>query len=162
MSKEYQKKFQPRVSVEEVEEGSSLSPKFNQDGLIPCVTSDSKTNEVLMVGYMNAEALTKTIENAEAYYYSRSRQKVWHKGSTSGLVQTVKEIRIDDDQDSVWLSVEVGGSGASCHVGYKSCFYRSIPLKNKVSQNLELKWEEKEKLFDPVEVYGDAPNPTKL
>ena len=162
MSKEYQKKFQLRVSVEEVEEGSSLSPKFNQDGLIPCVTSDSKTNEVLMVGYMNAEALTKTIENAEAYYYSRSRQKVWHKGSTSGLVQTVKEIRIDDDQDSVWLSVEVGGSGASCHVGYKSCFYRSIPLKNKVSQNLELKWEEKEKLFDPVEVYGDAPNPTKL
>ncbi|MDB9926271.1 phosphoribosyl-AMP cyclohydrolase [Hyphomicrobiales bacterium] len=162
MSKEYQKKFQPRVSVEEVEEGSSLSPKFNQDGLIPCVTSDSKTNEVLMVGYMNAEALTKTIENAEAYYYSRSRQKVWHKGSTSGLVQTVKEIRIDDDQDSIWLSVEVGGTGASCHVGYKSCFYRSIPLKNKVSQNLELKWEEKEKLFDPIEVYGDAPNPTKL
>ena len=162
MSKEYQKKFQPRVSVEEVEEGSSLSPKFNHDGLIPCVTSDSKTNEVLMVGYMNAEALTKTIENAEAYYYSRSRQKVWHKGSTSGLVQTVKEIRIDDDQDSIWLSVEVGGTGASCHVGYKSCFYRSIPLKNKVSQNLELKWEEKEKLFDPVEVYGDAPNPTKL
>lgn len=162
MSKEYQKKFQPRVSVEEVEEGSSLSPKFNPDGLIPCVTSDSKTNEVLMVGYMNAEALTKTIENAEAYYYSRSRQKVWHKGSTSGLVQTVKEIRIDDDQDSIWLSVEVGGTGASCHVGYKSCFYRSIPLKNKVSQNLELKWEEKEKLFDPVEVYGDAPNPTKL
>ena len=162
MSKEYQKKFHSRVSVEEVEEGSSLSPKFNQDGLIPCVTSDSKTNEVLMVGYMNAEALTKTIENAEAYYYSRSRQKVWHKGSTSGLVQTVKEIRIDDDQDSIWLSVEVGGTGASCHVGYKSCFYRSIPLKNKVSQNLELKWEEKEKLFDPVEVYGDAPNPTKL
>ena len=115
-----------------------------------------------MVGYMNAEALIKTIESAEAYYYSRSRQKVWHKGSTSGLVQTVKEIRIDDDQDSIWLSVEVGGTGASCHVGYKSCFYRSIPLKNKVSQNLELKWEEKEKLFDPVEVYGDAPNPTKL
>ena len=155
-------KFHKRMSVEEVEEGNTLSPKFNQDGLIPCVTSDSKTNEVLMVGYMNAEALTKTIENAEAYYYSRSRQKVWHKGSTSGLVQTVKEIRIDDDQDSIWLSVEVGGPGASCHVGYKSCFYRSIPLKNKVSQNLELKWEEKEKLFDPVEVYGDAPNPTKL
>ena len=155
-------KFHKRMSVEEVEEGNTLSPKFNQDGLIPCVTSDSKTNEVLMVGYMNAEALTKTIENAEAYYYSRSRQKVWHKGSTSGLVQTVKEIRIDDDQDSIWLSVEVGGTGASCHVGYKSCFYRSIPLKNKVSQNLELKWEEKEKLFDPVEVYGDAPNPTKL
>ena len=150
------------MSVEEVEEGNTLSPKFDKNGLIPCVTTDIETHEVLMVGYMNAEALIKTIENGEAYYFSRSRQKVWHKGATSGLIQVVKEIRIDDDQDSVWLSVEVGGSGASCHVGYKSCFYRSIPLQNKVSQNLELKWEEKEKLFDPVEVYGDAPNPTKL
>ena len=155
-------KFHKRMSVEEVEEGNTLSPKFDKNGLIPCVTTDIETHEVLMLGYMNAEALIKTIEKGEAYYFSRSRQKVWHKGKTSGLIQVVKEIRIDDDQDSVWLSVEVGGSGASCHVGYKSCFYRSIPLQNKVSQNLELKWEEKEKLFDPVEVYGDAPNPTKL
>jgi phosphoribosyl-AMP cyclohydrolase len=155
-------KFHKRLSVEEVEEGDTLSPKFDDNGLIPCVTSDFKTNEILMVGYMNEEALTKTIENGEAYYFSRSRQIVWHKGATSGLIQTVKEIRIDDDQDSIWLSVEVGGSGASCHVGYKSCFYRSIPLKNEVNLNLKLNWEEKEKLFNPDEVYGNAPNPTKL
>ena len=155
-------KFHKRVSVEEVEEGSTLSPKFDKNGLIPCVTTDSETHEVLMLGYMNAEALIKTVEEGEAYYFSRSRQKVWHKGATSGLIQAVKEIRIDDDQDSIWLSVEVGGSGASCHVGYKSCFYRSIPIKNKVSKNIELKWEEDKKLFDPTEVYGDAPNPTKL
>jgi phosphoribosyl-AMP cyclohydrolase len=155
-------KFHKRVSVEEVEEGSTLSPKFDKNGLIPCVTTDSETHEVLMLGYMNAEALIKTVEEGEAYYFSRSRQKVWHKGATSGLIQAVKEIRIDDDQDSIWLSVEVGGSGASCHVGYKSCFYRSIPIKNKVSKNIELKWEEDKKLFDPIDVYGDAPNPTKL
>lgn len=155
-------KFHKRVSVEEVEEGSTLSPKFDKNGLIPCVTTDSETHEVLMLGYMNAEALIKTLEEGEAYYFSRSRQKVWHKGATSGLIQAVKEIRIDDDQDSIWLSVEVGGSGASCHVGYKSCFYRSIPIKNKISKNIELKWEEDKKLFDPIEVYGDAPNPTKL
>ena len=155
-------KFHKRLSVEEVEEGDTLSPKFDDKGLIPCVTSDFKTNEILMVGYMNEEALTQTIENGEAYYFSRSRQIVWHKGATSGLIQTVKEIRIDDDQDSIWLSVEVGGSGASCHVGYKSCFYRSIPLKNEVNLNLKLNWEEKEKLFNPDEVYGNAPNPTKL
>ena len=155
-------KFHKRLTVEQVEEGNSLSPKFDSNGLIPCVTTDIKTHEVLMLGYMNDEALTKTIENGEAYYFSRSRQMVWHKGETSGLIQTVREIRIDDDQDSIWLSVEVGGSGASCHVGYKSCFYRSIPIKNKVSKNLELKWEEDKKLFDPLEVYGDTPNPTKL
>jgi phosphoribosyl-AMP cyclohydrolase len=155
-------KFHKRLSVEEVEEGDTLSPKFDDNGLIPCVTSDFKTNEILMVGYMNEEALTQTIENGEAYYFSRSRQIVWHKGATSGLIQTVKEIRIDDDQDSIWLLVEVGGSGASCHVGYKSCFYRSIPLKNEVNLNLKLNWEEKEKLFNPDEVYGNAPNPTKL
>ena len=155
-------KFHKRLSVEEVEEGDTLSPKFDDNGLIPCVTSDFKTNEILMVGYMNEEALTQTIENGEAYYFSRSRQIVWHKGATSGLIQTIKEIRIDDDQDSIWLSVEVGGSGASCHVGYKSCFYRSIPLKNEVNLNLKLNWEEKEKLFNPDEVYGNAPNPTKL
>ena len=115
-----------------------------------------------MIGYMNAEALVKTIESGEAFYFSRSRQTVWHKGQTSGLTQKVKEIRIDDDQDSIWLTVDVGGSGASCHVGYKSCFYRSIPSENQINLDLELKWEEKEKVFDPVEVYGDTPNPTKL
>ena len=161
MSEDYQKKFHKRLSVEEVEEGNTLSPKFDENGLIPCVTTDSKTNEVLMVGYMDAEALVKTIESGEAFYFSRSRQTVWHKGQTSGLTQKVKEIRIDDDQDSIWLTVDIG-NGSSCHVGYKSCFYRSIPSENQINLDLELKWEEKEKVFDPVEVYGDTPNPTKL
>ena len=162
MSEEYQKKFHKRLSVEEIEEGNTLSPKFDKNGLIPCVTTDSVTYEVLMVGYMNAEALVKTIEVGEAFYFSRSRQEVWHKGKTSGLKQKVKEIRIDDDQDSIWLSVDVGGAGASCHVGYKSCFYRSIPSEKEINLDLELKWEEQEKIFDPKEVYGDTPNPTKL
>ncbi len=162
MSEDYQKKFHKRLSVEEIEEGNTLSPKFDKNGLIPCVTTDSVTHEVLMVGYMNAEALVKTIEVGEAFYFSRSRQEVWHKGKTSGLKQKVKEIRIDDDQDSIWLSVDVGGAGASCHVGYKSCFYRSIPSEKEINLDLELKWEEQEKIFDPKEVYGDTPNPTKL
>ena len=162
MSENYQKKFHKRNSVKEVEEGITLSPKFDENGLIPCVTTDSSTKEVLMVGYMNEEALIKTIEKGEAFYFSRSRQEVWHKGKTSGLIQKINEIRIDDDQDSIWLSVDVAGSGASCHVGYKSCFYRSIPKKNKINLELRLKWEEHEKIFDPEEVYGDTPNPTKL
>ena len=162
MSENYQKKFHKRNSVKEVEEGITLSPKFDENGLIPCVTTDSNTKEVLMVGYMNEEALIKTIEKGEAFYFSRSRQEVWHKGKTSGLIQKINEIRIDDDQDSIWLSVDVAGSGASCHVGYKSCFYRSIPKKNKINLELRLKWEEHEKIFDPEEVYGDTPNPTKL
>ena len=162
MSEDYQKKFHKRLSVEEIEEGNTLSPKFDKNGLIPCVTTDSVTHEVLMVGYMNAEALVKTIEVGEAFYFSRSRKAVWHKGQTSGLTQKVKEIRIDDDQDSIWLSVDVGGAGASCHVGYKSCFYRSIPSEKQINLDLKLKWEEQEKVFDPKEVYGDTPNPTKL
>tara|TARA_B100001540_G_C15333783_1_gene429224 strand:- start:246 stop:578 length:333 start_codon:yes stop_codon:yes gene_type:complete len=110
---------------------------------------------------MNKEALKKTISLGEAVYYSRSRKALWHKGKTSGLIQKIKEMRIDDDQDSIWLKVEVIG-GASCHVGYRSCFYRSIPLENKGSKEIQLKFEEKEKVFDPKEVYGNSPNPTKL
>jgi phosphoribosyl-AMP cyclohydrolase len=112
-----------------------------------------------MVGYMNAEALRRTIETGEAHYWSRSRQVLWHKGATSGLVQKVVELMIDDDQDCVWLKVDVAGSGASCHVGYRTCFYRRIPL-GKGAKRLE--FTEKEKVFDPKVVYGDAPNPTKL
>ena len=153
-------KFEKRKSIEQVEESTELAPKFDQDGLIPVVTTDFSSGEVLMQGYMNEEALKKTINLGEAVYYSRSRQTLWHKGKTSGLVQTVKEIRIDDDQDCVWLRVDVQG-GASCHVGYRSCFYRSVPF-GKNSHTTILKFEEKEKVFDPKKVYGDAPNPTKL
>jgi phosphoribosyl-AMP cyclohydrolase len=111
---------------------------------------------------MNHESLKKTIETKEAHYWSRSRKEIWHKGQISGFVQKVKEIRIDDDQDSIWLSVDIG-NGASCHVGYRSCFYRSIPLgKIKNTQELELEFKEKEKIFDPRKIYKDEPSPTKL
>ena len=154
--------FKKRESVFEVEEGKLLSPKFDKEGLIPVTTSDSSSGNLLMHGYMNEEALKKTIETKEAHYWSRSRKKMWHKGQVSGFVQIVKEIRIDDDQDSVWLSVDIG-SGASCHVGYRSCFYRSIPLgKIKNEEELEMEFKEKEKIFDPKKVYKDEPNPTKL
>ncbi|MDE0779486.1 MAG: phosphoribosyl-AMP cyclohydrolase [Alphaproteobacteria bacterium] len=153
--------FADRVSIEQVEEGHELSPKFDVDGLMPVVTTDAESGELLMHGYMNAEALTKTIETGEAYYWSRSRAELWHKGATSGLVQKVQEIRIDDDQDAVWLRVDVQG-GASCHVGYRSCFYRSVPLRADANAPVALNYEESEKVFNPVEVYGDAPNPTKL
>ena len=154
--------FKKRDSVFEVEEGKYLSPKFDSKGLIPVVTTDNKTGEVLMHGYMNSEALKKTIETKEAHYWSRSREAIWHKGKSSGFTQKVIQIRIDDDQDSIWLSVDIG-DGASCHVGYKSCFYRSIPL-GKIDQveKVEMKFEEKEKKFDPEKVYKGQPNPTKL
>ena|SRR5210317_926846 len=153
-------KFEQRKTIEQVEESTELAPKFDRDGLIPVVTTDFESGEVLMQGYMNEEAFKKTISLGEAVYYSRSRKTLWHKGKTSGLVQKIKEIRIDDDQDCVWLRVDVQG-GASCHVGYRSCFYRSVPFGEKRGSSV-LKFEENEKVFDPKEVYGDAPNPTKL
>ena len=154
--------FKKRDNIREVEEGKYLSPKFDENGLIPVITTDFQTGGILMHGYMNDEALKKTIETKEVHYWSRSRKKIWHKGQVSGFVQIVKEIRIDDDQDSVWLSVDIG-SGASCHVGYRSCFYRSIPLgKIKNEEELEMEFKEKEKIFDPKKVYKDEPNPTKL
>ena len=152
--------FKKRENVAEIEEGKLLSPKFDNDGLIPVVTTCYKTREVLMQGYMNKESLKQTITLGEAVYFSRSRKTLWHKGKTSGLIQKIREIRIDDDQDCVWLRVEVKG-GASCHVGYRSCFYRSIPLENQNSK-VVLKFEEDEKVFDPKKVYGDNDNPTKL
>jgi|TARA_R100000541_G_scaffold32307_3_gene41121 phosphoribosyl-AMP cyclohydrolase len=156
-------KFKERLSVEQVEEANDLAPKFQEDGLIPVVTTDYTSGELLMHGYMNEEAFKRTIELSEAVYYSRSRETLWHKGATSGLTQIVKEMRIDDDQDCVWLRVEVQGNGASCHVGYRSCFYRSVPTGDAFfEKDGELAFEESEKVFDPKEVYGDAPNPTKL
>lgn len=156
--------FGKRVSVEQVEEGQELAPKFDGNGLIPVITTDFTSGELLMHGYMNEEALRKSIELGEAVYFSRSRQALWHKGATSGLVQTIREMRIDDDQDAVWLRVDVAG-GASCHVGYRSCFYRKVPVAdaaNGATGPLNLEFTESEKVFDPKEVYGDAPNPTQL
>jgi phosphoribosyl-AMP cyclohydrolase len=154
--------FAARRTIEQVEEGAELAPRFDEDGLIPVVTTDAASGEVLMHGYMSAEALEKTILTGEAHYWSRSRQALWHKGATSGLVQKVVDMRIDDDQDAVWLRVDVAG-GASCHVGYRSCFFRSVPVGPRdAATPAPLAFEEHEKVFDPQKVYGDAPNPTKL
>ena len=154
--------FKKRDNIKEVEEGKYLAPKFDENGLIPVVATDFQTGGILMHGYMNEESLKKTIETKEAHYWSRSRKQIWHKGKTSGFVQKVKEIRIDDDQDSVWLSVDIG-DGASCHVGYRSCFYRSIPLgKIDNARQIEMKFEEKEKKFDPKKIYKGKSNPTKI
>ncbi len=113
-----------------------------------------------MLGWMNAEALRLTVKTGEAHYFSRARKTLWHKGATSGLVQRVIEARIDDDQDTIWLSVDVADTGASCHVGYRSCFYRAIPTGENFGAPLIFK--EAQKTFDPIAVYGDAPNPTQL
>ena len=154
--------FKKRKNIEQVEESTDLAPKFNKDGLIPVVTTDYKSNEVLMQGYMNKESFKQTITLGEAVYYSRSRQILWHKGKSSGFIQKIKEILIDDDQDCIWLKVEVIG-GASCHVGYRSCFYRSIPFGKDINKTkIILKFTEKEKVFDPKKIYGDKFNPTKL
>jgi len=154
--------FKKRENIAEIEEGRYLSPKFDENGLIPVITTDFNNGDILMHGYMNKEALKKTIETKEAHYWSRSRKSIWRKGEKSGFVQNVKEIRIDDDQDSVWLAVDIG-DGGSCHVGYRSCFYRSIPLGNiENSEKIEMEFKETEKTFDPKKVYKDEPNPTKL
>ena len=152
--------FIKRKSIKQVEEGKDLAPKFDKLGLIPVITTDYKNGNVLMHGYMNREALKKTLQTKEVHYWSRSRKVIWHKGSNSGFIQKVKEIRIDDDQDAIWVKVS---TKASCHVGYKSCFYRSIPLgKIENGRKVEMKFEEKEKKFDPEKVYKGQPNPTKI
>ena len=154
--------FKKRDNVKEVEEGKYFSPKFDENGLIPVITTDYHDGGILMHGYMNAESLKKTIETKEAHYWSRSRKKIWKKGEVSGFVQKIMEMRIDDDQDSICLSVDIG-NGASCHVGYRSCFYRSIPLgKIKDTKELKIEFKENKKIFDPKKVYKDEPNPTKL
>jgi phosphoribosyl-AMP cyclohydrolase len=156
--------FKGRVSIEQVEEGTDLAPKFDERGLITVVTTDADSGELLMQGFMNAEALQRTIRSGEAHYFSRSRQVLWHKGATSGLTQKVVELLIDDDQDCIWLRVQVAG-GASCHVGYRSCFYRRVPVGDALdaaAEEVALEFTDTEKVFDPEEVYGDAPNPTIL
>ena len=151
--------FSGRTSVEQVEEGEELAPKFDENGLIPVVTTDFETGELLMHAYMNREAMQRTIETGEAFYWSRSRACLWHKGATSGFVQKVREMRIDDDQDCVWLRVATDG-GANCHVGYRSCFYRQVPVGTDAGGSLQ--YAETEKVFDTKAVSGDAPNPTRL
>ena len=154
--------FKKRENVTEIEEGKYLCPKFNKEGLIPVITMDAKSKEILMHGYMNEEALKKTIETKEVHYWSRSRKKIWHKGQISGFIQKVIEMRVDDDQDAIWVTVDIG-DGGSCHIGYRSCFYRGIPLgKIKDSEKIEMDFKEKNKIFDPKKIYKDEPNPTEI
>ena len=150
--------FSKRTSIEQVEEGFELAPKFDSSGLIPVVTTDIDTGELLMHGYMNVEALKKTLATGQMHYFSRSRQILWQKGATSGFFQNVKELLIDDDQDALWAKVQVLG-GASCHVGYRSCFYRKIEYSD---GKAGLLFTDTDKVFDPEAVYGEEPNPTKL
>ena len=153
--------FAARRSVAQVEEGTELAPRFDRDGLLVAVTTDAASGEVLMVGMMNGAALRLTLETGEAHYWSRSRRTLWRKGATSGFVQRVLELRVDDDQDAVWLRVDVAG-GASCHVGYRSCFYRAVALDATAEELVRLVFCETERKSDPSAVYGDAPNPTQL
>ena len=159
--------FSDRLSIEQVEEGNELAPKFDDKGCIPCITTHVETGEVLMFAFMNAEALRLTISSGYAHYWSRSRQQLWKKGETSGMFQIVKNILIDDDQDCVIIKVTltppaIGGNEASCHVGYRSCFYREIPVKPSSKDDLTLKFIEDDKSFDPTSVYEGTPNPTQL
>ncbi len=145
--------FANRGEKAEIEEGTVLSPKFDKAGLLPVVTTDHNSGKVLMLAYMNDLALAKTIETKSAHYWSRSRNELWHKGATSGLTQKVVELKIDCDQDAIWMSVEVQGEGC-CHVGYEGCFFRSIPLGEKPGASLKLAFNEGGKVFDPKKVYG--------
>jgi phosphoribosyl-AMP cyclohydrolase len=119
--------FAARDSKESIEKGLALAPKFDKDGLIPVITQDAHSGEVLMLAYMNEETLKMTLQIGQAVYYSRSRQEVWHKGATSGQYQQVVELRVDCDQDAIVLRVDQRGSGC-CHTGACSCFYRHVPL----------------------------------
>ncbi len=133
----------------DIEEGRLLAPKFDASGLVACVATDATTGDVLMVAHMNADALKRTIETGEAWYYSRSRQSLWKKGESSGHVQRVVEMRVDCDQDAIWIKVEQAGPGA-CHTGRRSCFYRAVPLGKAGAVTLEFR---EGKTFDPKTVY---------
>jgi phosphoribosyl-AMP cyclohydrolase len=135
------------------EETLELNPRFDADGLITCIATDAHSGDLLMVAHMNAEALQKTIASGEAWYFSRSRQKLWRKGESSGHVQRVLEMRVDCDQDSIWIKVEQQGTGA-CHTGRRSCFYRAVPLGQVGAVALEFR--DAEQVFDPAKVYGGS------
>ncbi len=137
----------------EIEEGLGFAPQFGADGLITAVATDVKSGDVLVVAHMNAEAVAKTIASGEAWYYSRSRKKLWKKGESSGHIQRVVELRVDCDQDALWLKVEQAGEGA-CHTGRQSCFYRAVPLGQ--SGAVKLEFRNADKTFDPDKVYGAA------
>jgi phosphoribosyl-AMP cyclohydrolase len=141
--------FAPPSAATELEEGADLTPKFDADGLVTAVATDAHSGDVLMVAHMNAQALAKTIATGEAWYFSRSRGALWKKGESSGHTQRVVELRIDCDQDAVWMKVEQ--TGGACHTGRRSCFYRAVPLGKAGAVTLEFR---DERVFDPKAVYS--------
>ena len=140
-------------SHDEVEEGLALTPRFDRDGLIGAIVTDVESGDVLMFAHMNADALAATIETGVAHFWSRSRKTLWRKGETSGHEMTVTEMRIDCDQDALWLRVRVAGTGAACHTGRKSCFYRAAPT-GEGALGAALKPVDDARLFDPAKTYG--------
>lgn len=134
-----------------LEAAGAFSPKFDANGLVTAVVTDAKDGELLMVAHMNAQALSLTLETGIAHYYSRSRDKIWKKGETSGNLQTVQEFRTDCDQDAVWLKVSVAGHDATCHTGRRSCFYRTVTLEN---GEAVMTITDDTRHFDPVDTYG--------
>jgi phosphoribosyl-AMP cyclohydrolase len=134
----------------DIEEGLAFTPNFDANGLVTVVVTDAKSGDVLMVAHMNEEAIRKTVTSGEAWYYSRSRKTLWRKGETSGHTQRVVELRVDCDQDALWLKVEQAGEGA-CHTGRRSCFYRAVPLGK--AGGVRLEFRNAEKRFDPSKVY---------
>jgi phosphoribosyl-AMP cyclohydrolase len=145
--------FPAPESKAESEEGTVFAPRFDAEGLVPVVATSAKTGEVLMLAYMNEEALARTIETGEAHYWSRSRGRLWRKGDESGNSQRVVEMRTDCDQDAIWLKVETAGAEAACHTGRRSCFYRAIPVGEAPGGGLSLRFVDAERQFDPEAVY---------
>lgn len=145
--------FPPPGSHEDLEEGLVLTPRFDRDGLVAAIVTDAAAGGVLMFAYMNAEALAATLSTGVAHFWSRSRGELWRKGETSGHEMTVEEMRVDCDQDALWLSVRVAGSGAACHTGRKSCFYRRVPVGSQ-APDAPLEPVEDARLFDPAATYG--------
>lgn len=150
-----QTQFAPPGAKAEVEEGHSLTPRFDAAGTIAAVATDADTGEVLMLAWMNAEALALTIRTGEAHFWSRSRQRLWRKGEDSGNVLAVVEMRTDCDQDAIWMRVRMGGQGAACHTGHQTCFYRRIPVGG-AAQGAAPRLEHAgtRRVFDPGKVYG--------
>jgi phosphoribosyl-AMP cyclohydrolase len=146
-------RFAARPSDHEVEEGRVFAPKFDRDGLIACIVTDAGSGQVLMLAHMNDEALARTIESAQAWFYSRSRKALWRKGETSGHGLRVVEMRVDCDQDALWMRVEQQGPGA-CHTGRRSCFYRALTLGEPAGGGMKLEFRDAEQVFDPGRVYA--------
>lgn len=143
----------PSSDHEALEAAGALTPKFDANGLVTAVVTDSRDGELLMVAHMNAEALSLTLTTGIAHYYSRSRGKIWKKGESSGNLQTVNEVRVDCDQDAIWLKVTVAGHDATCHTGRRSCFYRTASVEDGAPR---LTIVDDHRHFDPSDVYGGA------